>query len=88
MFLIAVVLMGLRTRFESDLIGDCSSCGLDAVPAAPPVVAAAAPPAAAVVAPPVVPPAVAVPPAAAAIVAVACAACVMAMLFTMFCRLS
>lgn len=26
MFLIDVVLIGLETRFDSDLIGDCSSC--------------------------------------------------------------
>lgn len=29
MFLIAVVLMGDETRFESDLIGDCSSKGFE-----------------------------------------------------------
>jgi len=37
MFLMAVILMGLDTRFDSDLMGDCSSTGLPGLEPDPPL---------------------------------------------------
>lgn len=42
MFLMAVILMGLDTRFDSDLMGDCSSTGFPGLEPDPPLATARA----------------------------------------------